>query len=302
MQINKQISTAMLASLLLIIACSTVQISTTVIPSNANATNVIDKLNGLTVLFGSTDLSVGQNRVIFGLLGIDGALVKQDSVDVSFSHLGDSADVAKSEAAAIFREWPYGGGVYTTQAYFSRAGTWRMDVYSDLQPGAEIVSILLDVPLDSKTPALGSRPPSSRNKTILDGYALKELTTDPVPDEGLYRTTIADALDSGKPLVVTFATPAFCRSSTCGPQLDVIKEIKTIYENRVNFIHIEVFDNPIGMKGDISNGHLSPVMIEWGLESEPFTFVIDSFGNVVAKFEGFATVDELNIAIEDILN
>ena len=302
MQINKYLSAAILVSLLLsmMVACSRVQISTpSMLP---NVTNVITKSDELTVLFGSTDLSVGQNRVIFGLLGTDGVLLKQDSIEVSFSNVDDARGVAKSKTIATFREWPYGGGIYTTQAYFSRAGTWRMDVYPDLQTGAEIVNILLDVTLDSKTPALGSHPPYSRNKTISDGYTLKELTTDSMPDEELYDITIADALDSGKPLVVTFATPAFCRSSTCGPQLDVIKEMKVRYEDRVNFIHVEVFDNPNDMEGDISKGRISPVMIEWDLESEPFTFVIDSSGNLFSKFEGFATEDELNIAIADVLS
>ena len=113
--------------------------------------------------------------------------------------------------------------------------------------------------------------------------------------------TIAEALEEAKPLVVTFATPAFCMSVTCGPQLEVIKNTKMKYRDRVNFIHVEVFDNPIEMQEDGSKGRLSPVMTEWGIRTEPYTFVMDSQGYVSARFEGYVTGDELREAIEETL-
>ena len=109
------------------------------------------------------------------------------------------------------------------------------------------------------------------------------------------------AVTSGKPTVITFATPAFCQSATCGPQVDVISAIKDRHKGEANFIHIEVYENPKEMEGDISKGRLSPILTEWGLQSEPFTFVIDSDGLVAANLQGFVTEDEVRVALEAVL-
>ena len=281
-------------------ACSTSQESTpTIVPS---ATPIPDQGAVLNVLLGSADLAVGENRLFFALLDADGEPVKQDSVGITFAYQDGPQANPGSELTALFRQWPYDRGVYTVQVSFDRAGTWRMDVDPHIQGQPLSVSALVEVGQTSMTPALGSRPPSSRSKTLGDVERLEELTTDTAPDEELYSMTIAEALRAGKPLVVTFATPAFCLSATCGPQVDVLKDVKAGYSGRVNFIHVEVFDNPVEMRGDVRLGRLSPVMVEWGLESEPFTFVMDALGNVSAKFEGFATAEELDSAIEDTLS
>jgi hypothetical protein len=42
-------------------------------------------------------------------------------------------------------------------------------------------------------------------------------------------------------------------------------------------------------------------MSEWGLTSEPWVFVVDSAGNVSAKFEIFLSEDELRAALDAVL-
>ena len=39
-------------------------------------------------------------------------------------------------------------------------------------------------------------------------------------------------------------------------------------------------------------------MIEWNLVSEPYTFVVDTDGVIVGKFEGFVGKDELDLSIK----
>jgi hypothetical protein len=301
-QRNKHLGVWILGALLLATlgACSTSQESTpTIVPS---ATPIPDQGAVLNVLLGSTDLAVGENRLFFALLDADGEPVKQESVALSFTYQDGPETAPEGEFTAVFRQWPYDRGVYTAQVLFDMPGTWRMDVDPHIQGQPLGASALVEVGQTSVTPALGSRPPSSHSKTLGDVERLEDLTTDPVPDEDLYSMTIAEALESGKPLVVTFATPAFCLSATCGPQVDVIKDIKAVYSGLVNFIHVEVFDNPVEMREDVRLGRLSPVMLEWGLESEPYTFVMDALGKVSAKLEGFATAEELENAIEDTLS
>ena len=43
-------------------------------------------------------------------------------------------------------------------------------------------------------------------------------------------------------------------------------------------------------------------MEEWGLQTEPFTFVIDAGGLVAKKFEGFVNEEELESALVDVIS
>jgi hypothetical protein len=100
---------------------------------------------------------------------------------------------------------------------------------------------------------------------------------------------------------VLFATPAYCQTATCGPQIEVVKELKDRLEDRMNFVHVEIYDNPDEIQGDLSRGIVSPTVKEWNLPSEPWTFIVDSGGLVHAKFEAFTTQEELEEAILEVL-
>ena len=108
---------------------------------------------------------------------------------------------------------------------------------------------------------------------------------------------LSPSTTSVSPPLVVFSTPAYCQTATCGPQLDVIKQVKVEYADTMNFIHVEVYDNPHEIEGDLTNAVISPTVEEWGLPSEPWTFVIDSNGVIRAKFEAFTTREELDEAL-----
>ena len=154
----------------------------------------------------------------------------------------------------------------------------------------------------SSTPAIGSPAPRSDTKTASDADALTDISTDPSPDPDLYRLSVAEALDEPEPLLVAFATPAYCRTATCGPQMNVIKELKDKYADSVNFIHVEVYDNPAEIRErGIDSARTAPALAEWGLPSEPWTFLVDGGGVVRAKYEGFVNAGELETAIAESL-
>ena len=251
----------------------------------------------LRMLLASTDLSVGDNRVVFALAGGGAGPVRQaDGVRVQTYYLAPAGQEGPIErAAAEYREWqPNGRGAYTVRLSFDRAGDWGLGVSVEGPDGAVYsASARVTVREQSLTPALGAPAPLSMSKTLSDTPVMNELTSDPQPDSALYTMTIAEAVASGEPLVVVFSTPAFCTTATCGPQLDVLKQTRERYSDRANFIHVEVYDNPHEIEGDLSNARIAPAVAEWGLPSEPWTFVIGSDGLVAAKFEGFATLDEL---------
>ena len=253
----------------------------------------------------STDLSVGDNRVVFGVIIQGQGALRDERVQVkTFLLTASGPEGPKQTASATFQTWPGGaGGAYVANLSFDRPGEWGLGIEASRPDGSLIrASVKVKVKETSATPSIGSAAPRSRNKTAAAVSDLTELTTDMDPDPDLYRITVAEALDAGVPLVVGFATPAYCQTATCGPQMDVLKQMKDRYSGRINVIHVEVYDNPPEIRdAGIEVGRLTPVMAEWGLPSEPWTFVVDGEGIVRAKYEGFVGADELRDAIDETL-
>lgn len=97
------------------------------------------------------------------------------------------------------------------------------------------------------------------------GNDLGRLTTDPSPEPRLYQTSVDEALAARETFVLVFATPASCQSRTCGPTLDIIKDVAAEYPD-ITFINVEPFVM------ELRGGSLQPVLSpEGGLQSAPWT-------------------------------
>jgi hypothetical protein len=158
--------------------------------------------------------------------------------------------------------------------------------------GAKIQAIgVLEVGARSPSPAVGAKAPRSATPTLADASAAS-LTTRRPPDLALLRYSVAGALAAHRPFVVTFATPKFCTSRTCGPVVDVVDAVRRRFASSpVRFIHVEVFRDNDPAKG------YNRWMRRWGLRSEPWTFLVGRDGRVKAKFEGSVSAAELTAAI-----
>ena len=279
-------------------------------PASRGATQVVEPtaaagVSAPTMALASTDIGVGRNTVSFGLIDSQAGPLRQAGVRLSTFYLppGAQQEGPVETVPATFVRWPAGsGGIYRASIVLDRPGDWGLLATVPRDGGSQVqISVKIRVGETTRTPAVGSPAPRSVNKTAADVARLEELTTDLDPDPGLYATTVADAIESGKPLLVVFATPAFCQTATCGPQLRVVKDLNEEYGDRMSFIHVEVYDNPHLIQGDLSNAEISPILAEWNLPSEPWVFVVDDRGLVSSKFEGFATVDELESALAGVL-
>ena len=256
----------------------------------------------LRIIVAAGDLAVGPNRFIFGVIDSDSEPVRVPSARASFIRL-DVEGAAWTPKTAVFRQWPQSkAGIYSTNVEFDGAGRWGVEVQVIEADGTlGLGRAAFQVKSKSASPGIGQPAPPSRNKTAVDVSDLSEISSASEPDPDLYQMTIEEAVSSGLPTLVSFATPAFCQTATCGPQLEVVSRIKDRFKGQANFIHVEVYDNPLEMKGDIRKGRLSPLMDEWGLATEPFAFILDEDGRVAFKFEGFATEGELAESLQRVL-
>lgn len=260
----------------------------------------------LTGILATTDLSLGSNRVAFLLLS-PRALVNVPEVTLSSTFVGDSD--ASETATASFYQWPFGTrGNYVTQLEFDRAGEWELFVEAEGEDGSmSAARIPVHVKDESFTPAVGSSPPMDANKTAADVAGLDEITSWSTPDPDLYQATIPQLADDGMPSVVVFASPALCTSPTCGPQVETVSELKDEYKDRVSFAHVEVYDNPHEIQGDLTTARYSPLIETWGLSriedylNESFVFILDREGRITAKYEGYASLDELTAGLRQVL-
>lgn len=265
----------------------------------------------------TSELVVGYNRFAFGLLKHD-TLLEEAGVVVRVYEIADQHARLKTEVLAPYEKvqvmaqgqrvhiHPDGArhihseqtdirGLYVTHLTFDQPGTWGLEVR--VQQGnqaVEVVRLAVHVLEAPATPAPGSPAPRSRNRIASDVSDLRQLDTSNPPDPRLHQVRIADAIAQGKPQVLVFATPQLCTTRLCGPVLDVVRTLIPLYSDRVVFTHEEIWQ-------DASAHQLSPTVMEWGLQSEPWIFVVDRHGIVQAKFEGLTTERELEGVLQQML-
>jgi hypothetical protein len=272
---------------------------------------------GITPVIINSELVLGENRFSVGILDNQNAAVTGAQVAFRFFKVdGDSEELrAEAQATPVEVEKSYThvhedgtveahsageSGVYIATVSFDETGQWKAEVATAVG-GTTYDPIPLQFTVIEKSPsvAVGAPAPRSETLTLDDVSDIAEIDTseDPIPE--MHTMTIAEAVTSGKPSVIAFATPAFCLSRFCGPAKDVVDSVYQEYKGAVNFVHVEPYDVEKARSGE----GLFPVPAteEWGLLTEPWVFVVDSEGIVAAKFEGVVTVDELRQALDPLL-
>jgi hypothetical protein len=259
----------------------------------------------------SSEIAVGKNRFLFTLVDAQNNLLAAPNVttSIAFYDLAKNPDFPVGQADGRFL-WSIEGqrGLYAADVDFSRAGDWGAEVTATERGKPDrSARVVFSVEATTTTPAIGTPAPASRTPTANDPAGIAAISTDPNPDPDFYRVSIAQAVRSGHPTLIVFATPLFCRSQTCGPTLDTVKSVAGQYASDMNLVHVE----PYQLRWDgsqhvpilDSQGNLQTVQAsrDWGLLSEPYIFIVDRNGLVSAKFEGVVGKDELKAAIKAVL-
>jgi hypothetical protein len=248
-------------------------------------------------VFVSSEVTVGANRFLVGLLdGQNDAPIASPEIDmtIDFYDLERSAEEPVTTKSTDFL-WTVRPrtGLYVTDVTFDSPGRWGAEVTVDGPNLRETVKASFEVRRDSTTPDIGERAPASDTPTSSDVRDLAKISTDRNPNPRFYEISIAEAVRSGEPSVITFATPKFCQSATCGPTLGIVKRVATDFRG-INFVHVEPYELPVTAERKVV-----PSAKEWGLPTEPWVFVIDE-GKVTAKFEGTVSPGELTAALRDL--
>lgn len=273
-------------------------------------------------------VSSGERWVIVGVLTGDNRLVVSGEVDMAFSYLGtrdapmeepepgpettgaflplpgeEVDDAAEGPRAVQPSETQ---GVYATEVAFDRAGIWRVEVSADVEGiGEGTATAHVEVAEETQVPAPGDEAPASENLTMdsdaprvaIDSRAQDE--DGEIPDPELHETTIADAISEGRPSLVIFSTPVYCVSRFCGPITEMVEDLEEDHGDEMAFVHVEVWK-------DFQEKTLNDAAREWlqlpgGNLQEPWVFLVDGDGEIVARWDNVATRGEIEPEIEDLL-
>jgi hypothetical protein len=182
---------------------------------------------------------------------------------------------------------------YVSDIPLKRPGPWAFGAL--IRTGDSFQYSLLPTPHpvgEYTAPQVGEKAPSVDTPTVGEVSNISEIDTR-VPPDDMHDENLADVLGK-KPVVLLFSTPALCVSRVCGPVTDEAEQVKQEFGDRVAFIHQEVYNN-----NQINDGP-RPQMTAYGLQTEPWCFVIDRTGKVSTVLQGPFGVQELQAAVQKV--
>jgi hypothetical protein len=287
---------------LLLVGCGGSDGSTSTDPGPGATLEELWRMPGddVAVVPGTASHEPGDVRVSFLVVDAEGAVVALPTARVWVANSLDSPPFLEGEAKLERIGLPGGDQADATHIFVATLPLTRPGKYwllAEPEGGAEKVQALGNVVVvaEDDAPDVGDAAIASATPTLSStGGDTSSLTTRTPPDESLLRHSVAESLEAKVPFVVTFATPKFCSSRTCGPVVDVVEEVSRRFEGEnVRFIHVEVFEDNDPAKG------FNRWMREWNLPTEPWTFLVGADGKIVARFEGTVSVLELEEAVRE---
>lgn len=279
----------------------------------------------LSVSVASYDLAVdGPGRFIVGLATGDNLFVSGGAVDLRFSFLGETKAEGepeqRGEATAQFLPLPgeesppegrptagsaaMGRGVYQAEGIsFDTPGIWEVEVTAEIQDRGRLVGTgAFQVLPETLVPAPGDPAPRTENLTLDSRDAPKEAIdsralTGEVPDPELHDSTVAEAIHKGVPVLLVISTPTYGVSRFCGPVTDMVQRFATEYEDRAEFIHIEVWRD---FQGSVVNQAAAEWILRKGDLQEPWVFLVGADGRVVERWDNVADEREIGSLLREL--
>jgi hypothetical protein len=245
-------------------------------PSSRSLRELIRNMPTGPALVPSTSLfERGKNRFAFGLF------------DRGNKQIADVKTVEDPDAAR---------SIYVTQLPLPGSGGYTVVAMAEFD-NRFVVTATEQITVNdrSRVPTAGERAIRVHTPTRASvGGNIDEIETR-IPPDSMHEVDLADALDKHRPVLLLFSTPALCQSRVCGPVTDVAEEVKADYDDRMDFIHMEVY-----VGNDIQKGP-RPQFRAWHLETEPVAFAIDREGIIAERLEGAFSVRELRAAVRTAL-
>ncbi|HEY3833702.1 MAG TPA: hypothetical protein VGO03_15505 [Acidimicrobiia bacterium] len=176
-------------------------------------------------------------------------------------------------------------GIYTIDATLGKAGSWNALV----DYAGQKLSLGFEVAKTAQAVTIGEPAPLAASPTVAHPLGVTRVCTR-TPACPLHTKSLSTLIGKGRPVVLLFATPAYCQTHYCGQVLDALLPLVPQYSAKADFVHCEIYQSgPTGP--EIST------VTAWSLPSEPWFFAIDAEGTVRARLDGAFDQDEMRAAI-----
>jgi hypothetical protein len=280
----------------------------------------------LQVFPASFDLAAGHpSRFLAGVSTGRNLFVSGGSVDMRFFFLGENRAEGDPEpaggATASFLPIPgeedeaappapeavpgdAARGVYRVEEMtFDRPGFWEVEVAARVDGEVLRGRGAFEVLPEPQIPVAGEPAPRTENLTVDSKGAPEEaidsraVTEGSVPDPELHDTTIAEAIEAGRPVLAVFATPVYCVSKFCGPVTDMVAALAEEYGDRAEFVHVEIWRD---FQGRVVNEAAGEWLLREDTLQEPWVFLVGADGRIVARWDNVATRQEIEPLLREL--
>ena len=267
-------------------------------PSSADAGS--DTELSVVRFFGPYFAAGVANRVPFGIADMDGILPAESSPDqVTVSVTAPDGSTLADEVQAPIRDQGVPRPYYTFEFTPEAPGFYDFTVTTD---GAELLSQVQVVAADDPTVAAfvgpGDAMPAIMTPTVDDARGVDPICTREPPCD-LHGAPLADVLGTG-PVVLIVSTPAYCKTTICGPVLDVLLDRMPAFPD-VTYVHAEVYRKPAENAQPPTPEDFAPTVAELGLPFEPVLYTVGADGVVVDRLDYIFDGTEITETIERLL-
>lgn len=237
----------------------------------------------LNVISASFETLAGADRrFAFGVVSTDNVPVRDADLDVRLRDLDGNELAGPFPATFVDAGGPL--GVYVTRIDVPDPGRVLVAVRDGEDVGEVAVNVV--APEDSALPVPGDTALAVATPTVDAPMELEELCTLTPEDCGMHDVSLDEAIAAGRPVMLLFATPAYCQTAVCGPAVANLDEVRADGDwGDVAFVHVEIFSD--------AGQTLTGAVQEWDLPTEPWLFTIARDGTIVDRLDGVLVGSEM---------
>lgn len=255
----------------------------------------------LNIAWGASVFNPGIARLPFGLFTDSQEKVDRPSAVYVAKRGGDRANgpypatlnsltvSAPFRSQSVIESDPQ--SVFVAQVPFKSVGGYQVLILTKKGKGWNAGVAAIPVKANRDVPAVGDMSPRVSTPVAAPGSRGLSAIDTRRPYDEMHSVNFKDVVGR-KPVALLFATPQLCSSRLCGPVTDIAAELQSKYGDRMTFIHNEVFIDNEPKKS------YRPQLRAFGLETEPWLFVVNDSGRVAARLEGAFGFDEFERAVK----
>ena len=183
-------------------------------------------------------------------------------------------------------------GVFVAQMTFPTDGTYLIVIEATPQGGGDALlgATQLVVGPATNMPKPGDEAILVATPTFDDPRGVDPICT-LEPPCSMHAQSLDAVLGKDTPTVVIIATPRFCTSALCGPEVEIVDEVSKAFSERVNFVHIELLKDDSNETAEQWAQNPTPALFspgasEWRVEQEPVIYFIDGSGTITDRVIG----------------